>query len=1172
MVIYWLVVWNRHLVFRDVTRPSAAPVETLIHEVHATVQEVDVGESAVVLTEPVHVDATMPLWISGHAHEVIHADHDKVWLSDVDHIQPSDKAVQRQEIGDLRAIFQAFHEQWQKRWCRHDQVPFTHWDAVVGLARRVFRPVPVPHLPVDVPLLSAEVRRKKKRSATGLDGVSRDDLVQADACTLQSLVSMYQRAECDGSWPAQLLAGKVHSLAKTESASTAGQYRPITVFGLPYRVWSSIQSRHLLEWAEHWVDDSVFGNRRGRQASDLWHFLLQQIEQAYASDTPLCGVSADLEKCFNCIPRYPALCLAVLAGTPHQVTTAWAGALSGMCRHFKVRDSFSDGFLTSTGLAEGCGLSVFGMLLVDHMFSCWMRLQAPSISTLSYVDDWQCYTWNPDFAVRQLELVESFADMLDLTVDRKKTFGWSTHAGVRSQLRDSGISVCHHARELGGHFGVSKQYTNRTIQQRIEALEDFWPKLAQSRARHHAKVFMLRAVAWPRGLHAIPSAPLGASVWTRLRRRAVKALGWHKPGVNSHVLLGLVECGVDPQYVALLWTCRSVRGNFPSDFGSTLLAPVARGLLDLPPSSLTSIALDRLQHVGLSVDWSGLVSDRFGSFCLHTSNPAEIEVRLQWAWTQVVASKVAHRAEFDGLCRVDLAATRKALRRLSPDDQALYRLGLSGGLFTESYKAKWTDQDDQCQWCGSRDSLQHRYWECPQHQDLRDLHAPQAQHLHEWIPPALALRGWALQSPTHEAWLTTLLSIPTEAPPPFRPLDPGMLNHVFTDGSCLWQSDVRFRLASWAVLLACPVSPVWNSGSSVVLCAAALSGLCQTAFRAELFAVAYTLHWAARQGAPVCVWTDCLGVVNRYNLTFWGSRKINLHGANADLWVWIAQSVAILGRDYIQIRKVPAHRTLQSARNSRELWMFYNNSLVDRAARLANQARPQVFWQQWESHVAAATAADGIFHQVSALQLAVAQRQVRHGQPHEVLEQAPEPKQTRQFEPCFALRGWNGQPLPKLARLFGGDHANRVAQWFLSRLTTGADAQVVWVSMAQLYLDFQLCWGNPGPVRVNNVWVDVATRPYIAAEVYPFRTRVRWFKQLVKAMVKEAGILTSFQQCRPHSTAIQTYVPSMSVPWSDHALREVDLWLLGRLGAPCTRAAGSLATLPIAAQSSRMAL
>ena len=158
-----------------------------------------------------------------------------------------------------------------------------------------------------------------------------------------------------------------------------GDYRPINnLWLLPYRAWSSIQSRHLLAFADHWVDDSVFGNRRGRQASDLWLQLLTQIEQAYTSSTGLAGISADIEKCFNCIPRFPALCLAVLVGTPHEVTTAWSGALASMCRHFKVRESFSSGFLTSTGLAEGCGLSVFGMLLVDHLFACWLRFQAPS--------------------------------------------------------------------------------------------------------------------------------------------------------------------------------------------------------------------------------------------------------------------------------------------------------------------------------------------------------------------------------------------------------------------------------------------------------------------------------------------------------------------------------------------------------------------------------------------------------------------------------------------------------------------------------------------------------------------------------------------------------------------------------------------------------------------------
>jgi uncharacterized membrane protein len=112
-----------------------------------------------------------------------------------------------------------------------------------------------------------------------------------------------------------------------------------------------------------------------------------QIEDAYTTATPISGISADLEKCFKCIPRFPALCLAVLVGVPAEVTTAWAGALSQMCRHFKVRESFSTGFLTSTGLAEGCGLSVFGMLLVDHLFARWMYYQAPAVRCF-YLRGW----------------------------------------------------------------------------------------------------------------------------------------------------------------------------------------------------------------------------------------------------------------------------------------------------------------------------------------------------------------------------------------------------------------------------------------------------------------------------------------------------------------------------------------------------------------------------------------------------------------------------------------------------------------------------------------------------------------------------------------------------------------------------------------------------------------
>ena len=111
---------DRHLVFREVARDPPEPVETLIHRVEADVARVDMSECAVELEVPVALVPCETLWISGKARDVIHADHDKVWLTDVDDIQPKAKLVQSRKVGDLRAIFEAFHEQWQLRWCKHD--------------------------------------------------------------------------------------------------------------------------------------------------------------------------------------------------------------------------------------------------------------------------------------------------------------------------------------------------------------------------------------------------------------------------------------------------------------------------------------------------------------------------------------------------------------------------------------------------------------------------------------------------------------------------------------------------------------------------------------------------------------------------------------------------------------------------------------------------------------------------------------------------------------------------------------------------------------------------------------------------------------------------------------------------------------------------------------------
>ena len=332
---------DRNLIFRELARPKAAPVESLLHQITCPVTAVDEHECAIEFARDVSLRTDLPLWVGGQPKTVIHAEADEAWLEDVSDITPAAVATQSEPIGDLATIFEAFHTQWKQRWCRHDHTSFRQWDQLIGFAQRVMHPASIPHLTVDADLVRAEVHRKKRTAATGLDGVSRMDLIHADHHALQSLANVYSRAEDDGEWPSQLLAGKIHSLAKRSDACGPEDFKPITVFGLPYRVWSSIQSRHLLRWEEVWVDARVYGNRKARQASDLWHWLLLQVETAYSTGQPICGYSADLEKCCNCIPRFLALCLAVLAGTPSPVTTAWAGGLAQMHRHFKVRESYT---------------------------------------------------------------------------------------------------------------------------------------------------------------------------------------------------------------------------------------------------------------------------------------------------------------------------------------------------------------------------------------------------------------------------------------------------------------------------------------------------------------------------------------------------------------------------------------------------------------------------------------------------------------------------------------------------------------------------------------------------------------------------------------------------------------------------------------------------------------
>ena len=845
---------------------------------------------------------------------IIHAAEDTLYLAHSTAAQVGQCITQTRPVGALEEVFAAFHTQWKQRWCKHDNIPNSHWEQLVNFARASMPWNAIPPVVITPDLLRAEVASKKSRAATGLDGVSRADILQMDTSTLESLCSLYQRAGSDGSWPLQTVTGSVASLAKRDGAASTQDYRPITVFSMVYRAFSSLHARCMLDQANQWCHPDIYGNRKGHQTSQLWRVLVTSIQQAYDQNQCLSGLTADIEKCHNCLPRYPIIAAAVQVGTPITTMTAWCGALAAMTRRFKVRDSFSTGFTTSTGLAEGCALSCYGMLLMDDIMHRYVAAQYPQLRVLSFVDNWDFLTWNAQAATQQLDALLEFATLADLTVDRQKTYAWSTSATVRASLRAQGVPVRHAAKDLGAHVAFSRQHTNSTVTSRLEVLTPFWSQLRLSRASYKAKLRALRTVAWPRGLFAVESAPVSDNTWLAQRRHANKALGMDKPGVNPLLLLGLVEAYADPEFVALIKTVGETRLNCPLDFWATDLFPLAEGLIQSPPSSPTAVLLGRIQKIGIAVKPTGHWEDGIGLFHPASVNFAELGHRLQWQWNRYVSAAVSHRKGFHGLEMVDTTTTRQALGRLAVDDQCMLRLSLAGGLFTQDAHAHWNEGTGSCKWCGQPDSVYHRYYACPNTLDLRTKLAPNVLPLLDSLPDALVLRSWAIYPPTHIAWLRLLDSVPCSVPPLACALRLGELNHVFTDGSCLWQADPAYRVASWAAVLAAPCTNSWNFQHGGVLCAGHVPGLCQTSYRGELFALAVILHHAALGAFRVKVYCDCLGVVNKYHRLTTGRTALKPNSASSDLWTWVLASVAMMAENGCQVVKIPAHRKLTQAK------------------------------------------------------------------------------------------------------------------------------------------------------------------------------------------------------------------------------------------------------------------
>ena len=1146
-------------VYAAVKKDPPIPVETLIQSNKAIVRQIDHDDVAVELEAETPWFPDQPILHQGRTLDTIYVTEDKLWLSSIEGIEPGHVLVQSRGLGKLSEIFAAFVEQWSQRWCRHDLVPDSQWSSIVDFASRVLRPIHAPEVVWNRDVVQALFRSKRKVTSCGVDGVTRMDLLALQAPHLDSVLSLYQRVEHDGMWPQQVLIGAVRSLAKCESPGGVNDFRPVTILGLLYRVWGSAHARHWIRHLDSILDPHMYGSRIGCQAAHVWRYVLDQVEWSHVTGAPLAGVILDLTKAFNTIPRYPTFAVAKLLGIHSSTLHGWAGALGQLERRFVVRGSYSPPVRSTCGMPEGCALSCLGMILLNQIFHTWMAAGSTRCVPISYVDNWELVLNDPSHAVEALARAEEFTRAWDLTLDRQKTCAWGTDRDTRSHLRRNGFVVVSDVKDLGAHLVFSKQLRNHTVLSRISQLDDFWAKLYGARGTLVQKLRAIKTAAWPRALHGISAVQLGLKHFGGLRSSYMKSLRFAKPGANPMLQLLLDGFAMDPQLYAIWRTVLDFRALGSDANQLSTLDLIGSGVASAQ-ATVSEVLCHRLHQLGWTLATQGHIVDRFGKLNLATGNLVEVQLRISWAWLQVVAHSVSSRLDFHFFASVHVEATRCGIRKFPLADQCALRAVMNGTTFTNRHAYHWSDNGScACPECGMDDDLHHKYWQCPFVQDLVESVSPDVRQVVEELPSCMVDRGWTCRPKIWNAWIQALVDLPMDfAFSPVAVPTEGELD-LFTDGSCFWGENQDFRVAAWAVCVGNRFEVASDSPSFSIVTSSHLPGLVQTAYRAELAAVYAALCFAKSQGRSCRVWSDCEAVVKKFRKLTQGHGRLGPNSLHSDLWMLILEEQQRLPQLEVVVAKVSAHVSLHETETQVDHWLAIGNSTVDAVAKSTNADRAPSFWRLWSQVAVESQKAEYLADAVRQHMVQVNRRWYERSQ-GVAQPEVPVTRQAKELTRWFHDNGPVQVVNPRFRKLFGLDIQGRMVHWWNSLLDHGSE-ELHWVSYTQLYIDWQLTERHPGVLKLRGVWHDGGAIG-AAPEQYSFRCRSKWFRLLTQQWSRDVGSTFARGTTRPFSPWLSCHVGCASLPVRKSRLEAVDHWLAKTLAGPVLGLGAALDQLP----------
>ena len=811
---------------------------------------------------------------------------------------------------------------WQQYWNRDS--PETDWSEFRALIHALPQWQKYDYLPLTLEDFRFAMNKTKKKSMKGACSWSAMELMNLPDAAAQALIAIFNCIEGGLGWPVSMMEAFVICLAKQLGDLSWKDVRPITVTSMLYRVWGRCRTHQLLKWialqVPRFVDASF------AEATNLmWARTLEIIDDAFENSTPKVGVVFDLVKAFNTFGREPIALLATHLGVPPPIVHSWMSALKGLSRRFIFHGSMSRSFQASTGVPEGCGLSVVAVNLLAFVFVFVVSVMDASACPSAYADNWAVvYEGVPELQ-RGVEVIVELCNKMKLMLSPQKSWVWATRATDRKKLHDiqacgQVIPVLTRGVELGADMRYSRQLAASKGNSRMHAGIARLRRIQRLPINRFYKRRLVKQGVWSKSLHGAEAIALGKHKIHRLRSAASKALGHAKCSQNPWLALAVNDrWPIDPQFEVLIRRVRLVRQFACKTKGG--FAHVERKLHSVGQKykGVVKLLRDDLSKIGWKFDGTRAVHDAVLSFDLLGDSITFVKDQLAESWRRHVCQQVNHRKFLHDISSFEVV-DEAFFKEWSNADIALFQNVRAGALYTNDFVSQSGKSDDKCPLCDKRDSMKHRMLECHSTLHIRIQHSVELRRF-QTFPDHTLFFGLFDELESVQCLRKELKTVP------FPALNCVSFEQalIFTDGTCCNPEIRKVRMAAWAVTRARD-----NECNSLVR-SGPLPGLNQCIRRAEILAGIVAL--AAYPNS--IIFSDCLQFVSIANDLC--SARSHGHApslplSDRDLRLVFWQILNLHSGLFPNFVKVKAHQTLEGLQGY-ELFLAYHNKCADEAAK-----------------------------------------------------------------------------------------------------------------------------------------------------------------------------------------------------------------------------------------------